>query len=83
MSFFTLHIYLNESDPNGPDGELKEGATAFHSLDMSKDYRVKPKIGRVLLFQHRRLLHSGEEVLAGKKITLRTDLMYKLVGFET
>ncbi len=25
MSFYTLHLYLNESDPNGPDGELIGG----------------------------------------------------------
>jgi hypothetical protein len=38
---------------------------------------VNPKMGSVLLFQHAHLLHSGDDVISGTKITLRTDLMYK------
>ena len=79
MSFFTLHLYLNESDPNGPSGELLGGSTTFHSNNMKREFNVKPKTGRVLVFQHRNLLHSGEEVDAGLKMTLRTDLMYAKV----
>ena len=79
MSFFTLHLYLNESDPDGPSGELLGGSTTFHSNNLQREFNVWPKIGRVLLFQHRGLLHSGEEVHAGIKMTLRTDLMYEKV----
>jgi len=39
---------------------------------------VMPKCGRVLLFQHRNLLHSGDDVVSGTKLTVRTDLMYAL-----
>ena len=78
-SYFTLHLYLNESDPGGPDGEMKGGATEFHSMNMEREYKVKPKVGRVLIFQHRGLLHSGEEVISGMKYTLRTDIMYRKV----
>lgn len=80
-SFYTLHLYLNESDPHtsAPQGPLKGGATTFHSYDMSRELDVVPKIGRVLLFQHRGLLHSGDDVLAGLKFTLRTDLMFRKV----
>jgi len=39
---------------------------------------VVPKVGRVLLFQHRNLLHSGDDVISGTKLTLRTDVMYAL-----
>ena len=81
LSFYTLHLYLNESDPVGPGGELVGGSTAFHSWNMKQEFRVVPKIGRVLIFQHRDLLHSGEEVENGIKLTLRTDLMYR--RFET
>jgi len=31
----------------------------------------------VLIFQHRGLLHSGDEVLEGIKYTMRTDLMFE------
>ncbi|MCJ1471906.1 hypothetical protein MMC13_000547 [Lambiella insularis] len=63
-SYFTLHLYLNESDPSGPYGKLVGGATGFHSMDMQREYKVHPKVGRVLIFQQRGLLHSGEEVLS-------------------
>ncbi|KAF2112014.1 oxidoreductase domain-containing protein [Lophiotrema nucula] len=70
-SYFTLHLYLNEAGE-----QLKGGATTFHSYNMGREIRVVPKVGRVLLFQHRGLLHSGEDVDKGLKLTLRTDIMY-------
>jgi len=39
---------------------------------------VLPKAGRILLFQHRDLIHSGDDVIAGTKYTMRTDLLYSL-----
>jgi hypothetical protein len=42
-----------------------------HKLD------IVPKVGRVLIFQQRGLLHSGEEVVQGVKFTMRADLMYE------
>ena len=73
ISFFTLHLYLTESSPNN---KLKGGATTFHSYDMQRSLDVDPKVGRVLIFQHRDLLHSGADVTGGIKLTLRTDIMY-------
>lgn len=78
-SFYTLHLYLNEPDDNAPEGRLAGGATTFHSDDMETRMDVMPKTGRVLIFQHRGLLHSGDDVTAGIKMTLRTDLMFKRV----
>lgn len=43
---------------------------------MTKRLDVEPKIGRVLLFQHAFLLHSGDDVQKGTKLTLRTDIMF-------
>ena len=60
---------------------LLGGATTFHSLlDDDINFDVLPKIGRILLFQHRGLLHSGDDVLQGVKYTMRTDLMYERDG---
>lgn len=72
-SYFTLHLYLNDAE-----GQLKGGATRFETLGFYSDkyLDVVPKSGRVLLFQHRDLMHSGDDVLAGTKFTLRTDVMY-------
>ncbi|KAF2820186.1 oxidoreductase domain-containing protein [Ophiobolus disseminans] len=77
-SYFTLHLYLN--DPDGKDGQepLEGGATTFHSWNMQERIDVVPKCGRVLMFQHRDLLHSGDDVVSGTKLTMRTDLMYAM-----
>jgi hypothetical protein len=76
-SYFTLHLYLNDSK-NQPEGEtLVGGATTFWSWDSRHRLDVNPKMGSVLIFQHDELVHSGDDVLSGVKITLRTDLMYK------
>ena len=52
------------------------------SWDEEKYLDVEPKVGRVLIFQHRNLLHSGDDVIRGTKYTLRTDLMYEKVAVE-
>jgi hypothetical protein len=56
---------------------LQGGATTFFSWNMDRRMDVVPKYGRVLLFQHRDLLHSGDDVEAGLKLTMRTDIMYE------
>ena len=43
---------------------------------------VVPKIGKVLVFQHKGLLHSGDDVMNGIKLTMRTDLMYKKIDAD-
>ncbi|KAK8073543.1 oxidoreductase domain-containing protein [Apiospora phragmitis] len=80
---YTVHIYLNDSKAEVGDGDkgrtaLEGGATTFFSSDEKRRLNVHPKAGRVLIFQHRRLYHSGDNVLAGTKYTIRTDLLYKL-----
>jgi hypothetical protein len=67
-------------DSTNPDEEiLQGGATTFHgSRDQEARLDADPKIGRVLIFQQRRLLHSGDEVIRGTKYTMRSDLMYSL-----
>lgn len=85
-TYFTLHLYLNNASTytvrheraKAPNEALIGGATTFHSYDMKRQYDVLPKAGRVLLFQHRDLLHSGDDVLRGTKYTMRTDLLYAL-----
>ncbi|KAI5358238.1 Putative prolyl 4-hydroxylase, alpha subunit [Septoria linicola] len=90
-SHFTLHLYLNNGGTPTPEeisrmsaaerkNVLLGGATTFHAMtmDRSKDLDVLPKTGRILLFQHRGLLHSGDDVVRGVKYTMRTDLLYSL-----
>ena len=81
-SFFTLHLYLNDSSSTSADGPLKGGATTFHSYNLKEGLDIEPKNGRVLIFQQRNLLHSGEEVSSGIKLTMRTDLMFEAVEAE-
>ncbi|KAI9809814.1 MAG: hypothetical protein M1825_000247 [Sarcosagium campestre] len=128
MSFYTLHLYLNDSlqgvaatekksrckggdvkrrvrvVPGDEDNSREEekgdditerkkttekllgGATTFWSGSLEKGegeeeeegrrLDVEPMAGRVLIFQHRGLLHSGDDVVRGVKYTMRTDLMF-------
>ncbi|CAF9927641.1 MAG: hypothetical protein GOMPHAMPRED_004459 [Gomphillus americanus] len=84
FSVFTIHLYLNEGGKE--EEELIGGSTSFFSpwgyQGQEKEIRVKPKVGRVLIFQHAGLLHSGEEVLKGLKLTMRTDIMYQILKEE-
>lgn len=76
---FTIHLYLNDSQAEaGKAADLVGGATSFLSMDETKKLPVDPKAGRVLIFQHKGLYHCGDDVLAGTKFTMRTDIMYEL-----
>ncbi|KAK6074900.1 oxidoreductase domain containing protein [Seiridium cupressi] len=76
---FTVHLYLNDSKAEaGEEADLEGGATSFLSGDERRKLDVNPKAGRVLIFQHQRLFHSGDDVKAGIKYTVRTDIMYEL-----
>jgi hypothetical protein len=77
-SYFTLHLYLNDAEGKNGTRQLEGGATTFFNWSMTQRMDVVPKVGRVLLFQHRDLLHSGDDVIRGTKLTLRTDVMYAL-----
>lgn len=90
-SFLTLHLYLNDSfslsaeDPteDTAERELKKGgATRFWSPEKDQYLDVEPKRGRVLVFQQRMLLHSGEPVEEGVKMTVRSDLMFEWAPYE-
>ncbi|KAF2450745.1 oxidoreductase domain-containing protein [Karstenula rhodostoma CBS 690.94] len=70
-SYFTLHLYLSDAAD-----QLKGGATTFYDYSLKQKIEVVPKSGRVLMFQHRNLLHSGDDVKSGIKYTMRTDVMY-------
>ena len=72
--------FLGGKKADGEEEMLRGGATTFHSRDERRRLDVDPKAGRVLIFQQRRLFHSGDDVTAGIKYTMRSDLMY---GFET
>ncbi|KAF1970485.1 hypothetical protein BU23DRAFT_649497 [Bimuria novae-zelandiae CBS 107.79] len=79
-SYFTMHLYLNDSVDKDGQVLLDGGATSFYSWDMQKSIYIEPKCGRVLLFQQQGLLHSGDDVISGTKYTMRTDIMYGLEG---
>jgi hypothetical protein len=66
------------SDVDPRDELLRGGATTFYSTNRERKLDVDPKVGRVLIFQHKRLLHAGDEVISGIKYTMRSDLMYEL-----
>jgi len=87
VTYYTLQIYLN-----GDSETLKGGATRFWSQshgnyrpptrgfngksqpDAFVD--VEARLGRVVVFEHEGLLHSGEPVKSGLKYTLRSDFLF-------
>lgn len=75
-SYFTLQLYLS-----GDAKTLEGGATRFFQFRSrernGKHVDVKPRTGRVLIFEQAGLFHDGEEVSKGRKLTVRTDFMYK------
>ncbi|CUA73300.1 hypothetical protein RSOLAG22IIIB_05248 [Rhizoctonia solani] len=90
-SYFTLQLYLAEA-PN-----LQGGATRFWKMgDVRSEGRktrprmpplrtwadVEPRTGRALIFEQRGLAHSGERVVEGVKLTVRTDFMFEAWGGE-
>ncbi|KAI5840746.1 hypothetical protein DFP73DRAFT_482015 [Morchella snyderi] len=75
-SFLTVHVYLNR------EGGCRGGATRFWGMNMKEFVDVEARVGRVLVFQQRGLLHSGEVVESGVKRTLRSDVMYEAVDAE-
>ena len=88
ITFLTVHVYLNtqstepvDSKDVRPDYEkpLIGGATRFSTFGSDNVYDVNPTTGSCLVFQHRNLMHSGEEVDQGTKYTVRTDVLFKKV----
>jgi Rps23 Pro-64 3,4-dihydroxylase Tpa1-like proline 4-hydroxylase len=69
-SLVTVQIYLGDVGCEG-------GATRFWSSDLKRYTDIEPKLGRVLIFQQRGLLHSGQDVISGTKYALRSDFMFK------
>ncbi len=67
-SLYTLIVYLND--------DFDGGRTIFA---VTPEVAVTPREGTALLFQHP-IVHEGEEVSAGTKYALRTELMYARVG---
>lgn len=65
-SSFTFMIYLNE--------EMTGGSTTFEHCE------VIPKTGMAVIFPHE-LIHEGQEVTAGEKYILRSDIMYRRKGY--
>ncbi|CAG7817607.1 unnamed protein product [Allacma fusca] len=66
-STITLQIYLNEG--------FKGGETTFLHLGNGNRVPVVPKPGMILVFEHN-ILHEGSKVKAGRKYTIRTDVLY-------
>lgn len=70
VSEFTFVIYLNESF----DG----GCTCFYDLpDHKGELKIKPQVGRAVVFPQRETKHRGEEVENGEKWILQGMLMYE------
>ncbi|KAJ7053310.1 hypothetical protein C8F01DRAFT_996800 [Mycena amicta] len=81
-TFYTVQVYL-PSDTTGSAESFEPaggGATRFWGNDDADYADVEALPGRVLVFQHDQLFHTGQEVTAGIKCALRSDILYEKVG---
>ncbi|KAF7350364.1 alcohol dehydrogenase [Mycena venus] len=80
-TFYTLQFYLPSDTTGSHESFLpaKGGTTRF--IGRKGNYAdVEAKPGRVLVFQHASLMHTGEEVTGGVKCAVRSDILYEKVG---
>lgn len=79
LSMLTLHAYLGEYGEG-----VVGGSTSFFGGRYNREIiaDVEPVQGRILVFQHYALPHSGEEMQKGLKYTMRTDIMYERLPEE-
>ncbi|KAF9465255.1 hypothetical protein BDZ94DRAFT_1254084 [Collybia nuda] len=82
-SFVTLHIYLNDAEGADDNNDVTSEVVPSSNIPTSPatdDHKVHldvlPKAGRVLVFQQRMLVHSGEPVVSGIKYTIRSDFLF-------
>lgn len=92
-SYYSIHLYLNGDGEQDVDefmremgkgegnrdkeGKLLGGSTSFLGQDLTRQVRVFPRTGSVLVFQQNDLLHAGDAVVRGTKYTMRTDILYE------
>lgn len=69
-SIVTAQIYLNQG--------FEGGATRMmgYDFDPTIGYDVVPRTGSILLFEHN-IAHEGSVLVAGRKYTIRTDVMFE------
>jgi hypothetical protein len=62
--------------------KLLGGTTSFIASygDPDRAVRVFPKTGRVLVFQHRDLWHTGDAVYEGTKYTVRAEILFSSIA---
>lgn len=71
-SYITVQIYLNDlnEDDGGATTIFKDPSNGIH-----QEYVITPKVGRVLLFEHK-IEHEGSTLKNNVKYCIRTDVMY-------
>ncbi len=73
-SLLTFMVYLNEG--------FEGGETRFYTDHSELRFAVKPQTGMALFFIHN-LYHEGARVLSGRKYVLRSDVMYRRLGWSS
>ncbi|KAJ7509433.1 hypothetical protein B0H11DRAFT_1959641 [Mycena galericulata] len=81
-TFYTLQFYLPSDSTGSHESFLpaKGGTTRFLGRKGNAYADVQANPGRVLVFQHATLMHTGEEVTEGVKCAVRSDILYEKFG---
>lgn len=73
-SLLTFMVYLNEG--------FEGGETRFYTDHDELRFAVTPRRGMAVFFIHN-LYHEGARVLSGRKYVLRSDVMYRRLGWSS
>ncbi|KAJ7152638.1 hypothetical protein C8R43DRAFT_1127095 [Mycena crocata] len=80
-TFYTLQLYLPSNSSGAHESFLPAEGGSTRFLGRKGAYAdVQANPGRVLVFQHASLLHTGEDVTGGVKCAVRSDILYEKVG---
>jgi 2OG-Fe(II) oxygenase superfamily len=84
-SQFTLVVYLGAECEGGATLLLADDAKVERAeprifADGGLLRRVSPEVGGALIFQQRVVLHAGELVSAGRKVIMRSDVLFRRVA---
>ncbi|KAJ1558008.1 hypothetical protein HK096_004085 [Nowakowskiella sp. JEL0078] len=77
-SIFTILVFLNDGYVGGDTLFFNDNCKSNDTLEEIPCFRIVPKAGTALIFNHD-CRHAGEKVVAGTKYIFRTDIIFERI----